>query len=167
MIFSGSFINSKYLDFSKNGSSVPLVYIPLFTIISNVELYPFQGGQLIRAAGTGCILSSKFKNIVTLKLTSGWNITVSKYNISMLGSISNSSHYSHRYKNAGIKRRLGFRPIVRGVAMNPVDHPHGGGEGKKSPPVAARTPWGFLTKGGSTKKKLYQINWKKKFKKIR
>lgn len=85
----------------------------------------------------------------------------------MLGCVSNSFHRYVRYLNAGHMRRLGVRPVVRGVAMNPCDHPHGGGEGRKSPPVAARTPWGNFTKGTPTKKKLYQLKKKKLFKTLR
>jgi large subunit ribosomal protein L2 len=84
-----------------------------------------------------------------------------------LGLVSNSLHKFYNYKKAGIIRSLGFRPKVRGVAMNPIDHPHGGGEGKKSPPSSARSPWGWLTKGTPSKSKKYQIVLKKKLKLLR
>jgi len=81
--------------------------------------------------------------------------------------ISNSLHKFYNYKKAGHIRSLGIRPTVRGVAMNPCDHPHGGGEGKKSPLVGAKSPWGWFTKGTPTNIKKYQLRRKKKFKNLR
>lgn len=151
----------------KNGSSLPLIYIPLFTLINNIELVCFKGGQLARAAGTSIMVVSKSSCEVSLKLKSGWNYTLSNKNMCTLGLVSNSIHRFTRLKKAGISRALGIRPTVRGVAMNPCDHPHGGGEGRKSPPSAHRSPWGWLTKGTASNKKQYQIIKKKIYKKIR
>lgn len=92
---------------------------------------------------------------VLLKAKSGWNFLISKYNIGSLGLCSNILHRFTRLEKAGKVRALGIRPTVRGVAMNPCDHPHGGGEGRKSPPVAARSPWGWLTKNTPSKIKKY------------
>lgn len=88
------------------------------------------------------MVHAKAGNTVSLKQGNGLFITLSDMCISTLGVTSNPHHRSYNYKKAGHKRALGIRPTVRGVAMNPCDHPHGGGEGKKSPPVAARSPWG-------------------------
>jgi ribosomal protein L2 len=99
-------------------------------------------------------------------LKSGWNVKLSVYNLAVLGNVSNSKHKFNIIGKAGVNRLLGKRPEVRGVAMNPCDHPHGGGEGKKSPPSAQRSPWGWLTKGTSSLKKKYQIKKKKLYKSI-
>lgn len=93
--------------------------------MSNVEYFPFIGGKLARAAGTSVILSAKKNNLISLKLKSGWNITVSIFCICMIGIISNSNHWYSSIGKAGKSRSLGIRPTVRGVAMNPHDHPHG------------------------------------------
>lgn len=114
------------------------------------------------------IITVKMSNSkVLLKLKSGWNLILSNYCLGSLGLVSNSLHKFYNYKKAGVIRALGIRPTVRGVAMNPCDHPHGGGEGRKSPLVGAKSPWGWLTKGTPTKIKKYQITIKKKFKQVR
>lgn len=151
----------------KNGSSVPLAYVPLFSLVNNVELINFKGGQLARAAGTSLMLVSKTVKSVSLKLKSGWNYTLLNHNICTFGLVSNSNHRFTRIKKAGVSRGLGIRPTVRGVAMNPCDHPHGGGEGKKSPLAAPKSPWGWLTKGTASNKKKYEKIKKKLYKKIR
>lgn len=143
---------------------MPLSYISLFSLLSNIELYPFSGALYARAAGMSAILATKFMNKVCLKLKSGWNLHLSEQCLVTLGMCSNSLHKFFNYKKAGVVRGLGIRPTVRGVAMNPCDHPHGGGEGKKSPLAGAKSPWGLLTKGTSTKIKKYQKKIKKKFK---
>jgi len=124
-----------------NGYCLPIFHMNLFSQISNIELYPYKGSILSRAAGTGMIITNKLKeNKVSLKLKSGWNLLISGLCIASSGIISNSLHKFYNFKKAGVIRSLGSRPVVRGVAMNPCDHPHGGGEGKKSPPAAARSP---------------------------
>jgi len=167
-LYQGSVLDLNHLDESKDfGSSIPCSYLALFSSISNVEVRPFQGGRLARAAGTSVTISRKKDMLVTLKLKSGWNITVSIFCICMRGIMSNSYHWYSKLGKAGISRSLGIRPTVRGVAKNPHDHPHGGGEGKKSPPAAARSPWGWLTKGTPTNRTLFQLKRKKLGKTLR
>jgi len=128
--------------------------INLFTIISNIELNPYYGMNLVRSAGSKAILTKIDKSKVSLKLKSGWNIILSNLSLGVFGRVSNKDHKLNYINKAGKNRALGKRPTVRGVAMNPCDHPHGGGEGKKSPPSSQKSPWGWLTKGTSSKKKL-------------
>lgn len=161
-IYSGSFYNND--DINTIGITLPLRKIRLFSIINNIEKYPFSGGSIIRAAGSSAILTSKLFNSITLKLKSGWNLILSKYCIATIGNVSNMKHKFIILKKAGISRSLGIRPTVRGVAMNPCDHPHGGGEGKKSPPSGQRSPWGWLTKGTPTLTKKHQKKKKKLYK---
>jgi len=164
IIYSGSsFIKRKFFL----GDSLPLGDIGLFSLVNNIELNPFKGSIYARSAGLSAILSSKKDKKILLKLKSGWNLVVSNFCLCSLGLVSNSLHKFYNYKKAGIIRSLGFRPKVRGVAMNPIDHPHGGGEGKKSPPSSARSPWGWLTKGTPSKSKKYQIVYRKKLKLLR
>jgi large subunit ribosomal protein L2 len=165
-LFSGTLLPLNFSVLNK-GTAVPLFYIKLFASISNMELFPFTGSSLVRAAGASAIVTAKFRDLVSVKLRSGWNVLLSNNCISSIGSVSNSLHKFQNLKKAGKVRALGIRPTVRGVAMNPCDHPHGGGEGKKSPPVGARSPWGWLTKGTPTNVKKFQISYKKKFKNIR
>lgn len=164
VIFSGTF--SEKLSYSI-GYSLPLSYLPLFSLVNNVELYPYSGSVLARAAGMSALVISKLNNKVVLKLKSGWNLTLSNNCICSYGQSSNPLHSFERIGKAGKARALGVRPTVRGVAMNPCDHPHGGGEGKKSPPVAARSPWGWLTKGTPSKSKKKFLLKKKKYKLVR
>lgn len=146
------------------GSALPLIRMKLFVVVNNIELYPFSGSSLARSAGVGAMITSQSKSRTNLKLKSGWNLIVSNHCIGTIGSGSNTLYKFVRIRKAGLVRALGIRPSVRGVAMNPCDHPHGGGEGKKSPPSAARTPWGGLTKGTPTNRKYYQRIKKKLFK---
>ena len=161
-IYSGIFNNNKNL-----GWSYKLENINLFTIISNIELNPYNGINLVRAAGTKAILTKIEKNKVNLKLKSGWNLIISNKCLGIFGRVSNKIHKLENINKAGKNRALGKRPTVRGVAMNPCDHPHGGGEGKKSPPSAQKSPWGWLTKGTPSKIKLYDKIKKKIYKSIK
>lgn len=149
------------------GSALPIKFSKLFTTLNNVELYPFSGSILARSAGVSVMLTALTINTGTLKLKSGWNLKISNNCIASIGAVSNSNHRVNAvYKKAGLVRSLGIRPTVRGVAMNPCDHPHGGGEGKKSPLVSAKTPWGRLTKGTKTVVNLNSTRkWKIKIKK--
>lgn len=149
------------------GYSLPLSYVPLFSNVNNIELYPYSGSIISRAAGLSSLIINKSGKKVILKLKSGWNLTLSNNCLCSIGQSSNPLHRFKALKKAGRVRALGVRPTVRGVAMNPCDHPHGGGEGKKSPPVAARTPWGKLTKGTPTNNKKYQRKHKKLYKVIK
>jgi large subunit ribosomal protein L2 len=137
-VFSGRILKKKFKY--DVGSSIPVKNINLFTKISNIELYPYSGTILVRAAGGKAMIVHRAVEYCTLKLKSGWLIAVSNNVMASIGVSSNSKHKEDKIGKAGNKRHLGFRPVVRGVAKNPCDHPHGGGRGKASPPVAARTP---------------------------
>lgn len=163
-IYSGSFYDEAEVNFI--GLSIPLKKIRLFSLINNIEKYPFSGGTITRAAGSCAVLTSKLLDSVTVKLKSGWNMVLSKYCIATIGNVSNIKHKFAIKRKAGVQRSLGIRPTVRGIAMNPCDHPHGGGEGRKSPPSGQRSPWGWLTKGTPSLKKKYQKKKKSLYKKL-
>lgn len=165
IIFSGTYLPSKKLYLS--GSSFYLNDFILFSIVSSIEIDVNFGASVSRAAGTGALIIDRNSKYTTIKLKSGWIMNLNNNCTAVLGFVSNSLHKMSLFRKAGNRRWLGRRPIVRGVAMNPCDHPHGGGEGKKSPPRAQVSPWGKLTKNSPTnRKKLHKIN-KKLFKKIR
>lgn len=161
--YSGDLFSNKELGV---GFSVPLKYMALFNLVNNLELYPYKGSTLLRAAGCSGLLTAKLGNKVIIKLKSGWNLLFDNNCMASFGIGSNSEHRFFNLKKAGISRALGIRPTVRGVVMNPCDHPHGGGEGKKSGSRAARSPWGWLTKGTPTKKKKVFLLKKKLYKKV-
>jgi len=148
------------------GWACPVKDINLFTIINNIELKPFKGATLVRAAGTSCLLIGKTKEKALIKLNSCWELKINKNCIVSVGQVSNSNKKYKIIGSAGKARNLGFRPKVRGVAMNPCDHPHGGGNGKHSPPVAAVSAFGRLTKGTPTKNKIKDRIKRRIFKKI-
>jgi len=131
-----------------------LKFLPLLSVLNNVELYPFSGSKIARSAGTRLLLTKKVNNKSYLKLSSGWQIVVDSDSIASIGIVSNPLHFSQRIRKAGINRSRGVRPTVRGVAKNPCDHPHGGGEGKKPKPRAPLNPWGQLVKSPSKNKKI-------------
>jgi large subunit ribosomal protein L2 len=135
------------------GNSLPLDNIPLGMTVHNVELQYGKGGQMVRSAGTGATLMAKEGDYVTLKLPSGEIRMVFKKCSATLGSVGNQDHMNVSLGKAGRSRWLGRRPKVRGVAMNPVDHPLGGGEGKTSGGRHPVSPWGQPTKGYKTRKK--------------
>ena len=149
-IFLGTYYKKLNYTF---GFSLPISYLSLFSTVNNIELYPYSGSTLARAAGMSSMIINKLNSFVVLKLRSGWHLKLSNNCLCSVGQASNPLHRFDRIAKAGIVRSLGVRPTVRGVAMNPCDHPHGGGEGKKSPPAAARSPWGWLTKGTPSIKK--------------
>jgi large subunit ribosomal protein L2 len=156
LVFSGAFMDLKHkkINFFSSGSTALLQKISLFSQISSIELLPAGGSVLARAAGTSAFLTGRETvDKVWLKLSSGWHILISSSCLASLGAVSNPKHVFTRIRKAGLVRIRGFRPKVRGVAMNPCDHPHGGGEGKGSPPVAQVSPWGRLTKGTPTNNK--------------
>ena len=134
------------------GNVMSLKAIPLGTFVHNVEMRPGKGGQLIRSAGTYAQLLAKEGSYVQLKMPSGEVRKIFAQCKATIGQVGNVSHSNITIGKAGRSRWLGIRPTVRGVAMNPVDHPHGGGEGrvKGNHPV---TPWGVSTKGHKTRKK--------------
>jgi len=135
------------------GNALPLSSIPTGTVIHNVELIPGQGGRLGRAAGTAIQLVAKEGEMVTLRLPSSEMRLVRANARATIGTLSNSEHQNVKVGKAGRSRHKGIRPQTRGVAMNPVDHPHGGGEAHKTPGGHPVTPWGKPTLGYRTRKK--------------
>ncbi|HDD64919.1 MAG TPA: 50S ribosomal protein L2 [Firmicutes bacterium] len=136
----------------KVGNRLPLKSIPEGTQIFNIELTPGKGGQLVRAAGTYATLMVKGEKYAQVKLPSGEIRLISLECMATIGQVSNPDHKYESSGKAGRTRHLGRRPSVRGVAMNPVDHPHGGGEGRSKGHLS-QTPWGKPTKGYKTRKK--------------
>ena len=136
----------------KPGNAMPLANMPVGTIVHNVELKKGRGGQLARSAGTYAQLVGKDAGYAQLKLNSGELRTVPAECLATVGAVSNPDNQNTVVGKAGRTRWLGKRPVVRGVAMNPVDHPHGGGEGKTSGGRHPVTPWGKPTKGKKTRK---------------
>lgn len=135
------------------GNALPLKNIPLGLIVHNVELTLGRGGQLVRSAGLGATIVAKEGDFVTLRLPSGEMRMVFGECYATIGSLGNEDHMNVSLGKAGASRHLGRRPKVRGVVMNPVDHPHGGGEGKTAAGRHPVTPWGKPTKGGKTRSK--------------
>ncbi len=134
------------------GNAMPLRNIPVGSVIHCVELKPGRGAQLARSAGASVQLVAREGSYATLRLRSGEMRRVLADCRATLGEVSNSEHSLRSLGKAGAKRWRGKRPTVRGVAMNPVDHPHGGGEGKTSGGRHPVTPWGVPTKGYKTRK---------------
>lgn len=138
----------------KPGNALALVDIPVGTVVHNIELEPGKGGQMVRSAGTGAQLMAKENGYATLRLPSGEMRMVLETCRATIGQVGNVDHENLKIGKAGRNRWLGKRPHVRGVAMNPVDHPHGGGEGRA--PVghsSPLSPWGKPTLGYRTRKK--------------
>lgn len=135
------------------GNAMPIGNMPVGTIVHNVELYPGKGGQLARSAGTFVqVVGKEGKNCI-IKLPSGETRIINKNCFATVGQIGNQDHFNISLGKAGRSRWLGRRPKVRGVAMNPVDHPHGGGEGRSSGGRHPVSPKGVPTKGYKTRKK--------------
>jgi len=137
----------------KPGNAMPMENMPVGTIIHNVELKPGRGGQMARAAGTYVQLIGKDSGYAQLRLTSGELRMAPAKCLATIGAVSNSDNQNINLSKAGRNRWLGKRPQVRGVAMNPVDHPHGGGEGRTSGGRHPVSPWGKPTKGARTRRK--------------
>ena len=135
----------------KPGNAMPLRSIPVGTIVHNVELKPGKGGQMARSAGTYAQLVGRSTGYAQLKLTSGEQRIVRSDCMATVGAVSNPDQANIKLGKAGRKRWQGKRPSVRGVVMNPVDHPHGGGEGRTSGGRHPVTPWGKPTKGHKTR----------------
>lgn len=134
------------------GNCLPLKNIPLGVEIHNIELLPNKGGELVRSAGLSCQILAKEGKYAHMKLPSGEMRIVNLRCHATIGKVSNALHSTVSYGKAGRTRHKGFRPHVRGVAMNPVDHPLGGGEGKSHGGRQPVSPWGWLTKGKKTRK---------------
>ena len=135
----------------KPGNALPLANIPVGTIIHNVELKPGKGGQIARSAGTYVQLVGRDQAYSILRLNSGEQRITRSECMATIGAVSNPDNKNIKLAKAGRSRWLGKRPSVRGVAMNPIDHPHGGGEGKTSGGRHPVTPWGKPTKGKKTR----------------
>jgi large subunit ribosomal protein L2 len=135
------------------GNALPLGKIPTGTVVHNVELQPGRGGQLGRSAGIGIQLMAKDNGMATLRLASGEMRLVRDECRATVGVVGNADHQNVKIGKAGRKRHMGVRPQTRGTAMNPVDHPHGGGEGSTTPGRHPVTPWGVPTLGYRTRKK--------------
>ena len=137
----------------KPGNCLPIANIPLGTLIHNLELKPGRGGQMVRSAGTAAQLMAKEGAYAQVRLPSGEVRKVLMNCRATIGTVGNTDHENVRIGKAGRKRHMGIRPTVRGVVMNPCDHPHGGGEGRS--PVgmpAPMSPWGKPTQGVKTRK---------------
>ena len=143
-------VSSAHADI-KPGNALKLKYVPLGTILHNIELRPGKGGQMVRSAGVGAQLMAKEGRYATLRLPSGEFRKVLLECRATVGQVGNAEHANLKIGKAGRTRWLGRRPKVRGVVMNPVDHPHGGGEGRTSGGRHPVTPWGFPTKGKRTR----------------
>lgn len=137
----------------KPGNCLPIANIPVGTVIHNIELYPGKGAQLVRSAGVSAQLMAKEGSLATVRLPSGEYRKVRMECKASIGQVGNIDHANISLGKAGRRRHMGIRPTVRGSAMNPVDHPHGGGEGKS--PIgmpSPLTPWGKPTLGYKTRK---------------
>ena len=133
------------------GNCLPLSLIPLGMTVHAIELVPGQGAKVARGAGNGCQIMARAGGVVTLKMPSGEVRMFNGRCLATVGTVGNKDWDSIKLGKAGRKRHLGIRPTVRGVAMNPVDHPMGGGEGRTSGGSDPRSPWGKLAKGGKTR----------------
>jgi len=135
------------------GNCLPIREIPLATVLHNIELTPGRGGQIVRSAGAGAQLMSKDKDYAQVKLPSGELRLIHQNCVATVGRVGNSEHETQSLGKAGRKRWMGIRPTVRGVVMNPVDHPMGGGEGRTSGGGHPVSPWGQITRGKKTRKR--------------
>ena len=135
----------------KPGNAMPLQAIPVGTIVHNIEMKIGKGGQIARSAGSYAQIVGRDQGYVSVRLGSGEQRLINGQCFATIGSVSNPDHSNQNYGKAGRMRWMGFRPHNRGVAMNPVDHPHGGGEGRTSGGRHPVTPWGKPTKGKKTR----------------
>jgi len=122
------------------GSTRLLSNVKLFDKLNSLEFFPFSGSKISRSAGVFSYIFSKDIEKSLVKLPSGWQIKLSNNSLGCLGMVSHPSHFLFVLEKAGVNRNLGKKPTVRGIIKNPCDHPHGGGEGKGSPPVAQVSP---------------------------
>lgn len=140
------------------GNALPLKKIPVGMAIHNIELIAGRGGQLVRSAGASAVLMSQTEEFANVKMPSGEIRLIRTECMATIGRVGNVEHSKIVMGKAGRKRWLGIRPTVRGVAMNPVDHPMGGGEGRTSGGGHPQSPWGLLSKGKRTRNKYKQTN---------
>jgi large subunit ribosomal protein L2 len=134
------------------GNAMQIKNIPVGTLVHNVELHPGRGGQLARSAGASVQIVGRDAGFTQIKLNSGELRVVNGNCMATVGSVSNTDHANVQIGKAGRKRWMGWKPHNRGVVMNPIDHPHGGGEGKSSGGRHPVSPWGKCAKGGKTRK---------------
>jgi len=135
------------------GNSLPIANIPVGTLVHNIELYPGRGGQLVRAAGAAAQLLAKEGDYAQIRMPSGEVRLIRQACYATIGQVGNLDHSNIKLGKAGRKRHLGIRPTVRGSAMTPRDHPHGGGEGRQ--PIGMpgpKSPWGKPTLGYKTRR---------------
>jgi large subunit ribosomal protein L2 len=137
---------------ARTGNALPLARIPLGTQIHNIEMVPGRGGQIVRSAGTAAQLLAREGGTATIRLPSGEVRRVSESCMATVGQLGNLEHENQNLGKAGRSRHLGRRPHVRGVVMNPRDHPHGGGEGKSPTGMPPKTPWGKPAMGLRTRR---------------
>jgi large subunit ribosomal protein L2 len=163
--YQGYLLNEQYSNKNLN-YYIPLKNIKLFTIISQIELDLNKGSKMIRAGGSSALLIKNEKNKAYIKLPSNWIKIISDKCFAAIGKISNVNNKINNIGSAGNMRRLGFRPKVRGVAKNPCDHPHGGGNGKKSPLRIPVSPWNKITKWTHTLNKKKDKILRRLYKKI-
>lgn len=143
----------------KSGNRAQVKNIPIGTIICNVELFPGKGGQAVRSAGSGAVLTAVDENNAQVKMASGEIRLISSECYATIGQVSNFEYNAINVGKAGKSRHLGKRPGVRGTVMNPVDHPHGGGEGRQGIGLKhPKTPWGKPALGKKTRKKYKYSN---------
>ena len=140
------------------GNALPIHKIPVGMAIHNIELVAGRGGQLVRSAGTSAVLMSQTEEFANVKMPSGEIRMIRTNCMATIGRVGNVEHNNIVMGKAGRKRWLGIRPTVRGVAMNPVDHPMGGGEGRTSGGGHPKSPWGLLSKGKRTRDKHKQTS---------
>jgi large subunit ribosomal protein L2 len=158
MVFGKEIISGKNVPVQR-GNRMMLENIPVGTIICNIELIPGHGGQIVRSAGSGATLMGIDADMAQVKLASGEVRIISKNCSATIGQVSNFEHNSYIIGKAGRSRWMGVRPAVRGSAMNPVDHPHGGGEGRQGIGLKhPKTPWGKPALGKKTRKKFKYSN---------
>ncbi|TFG71440.1 MAG: 50S ribosomal protein L2 [Anaerolineales bacterium] len=146
-------LSTKLTQDVRVGNSMPLELVPLGTLVHNVELKAGKGGQMVRAAGSAAQVLAREGDYVTLRLPSGEVRMVRKECMATVGQVGNVEHANVKLGKAGRKRWMGFRPAVRGSAMSPRDHPHGGGEGRS--PIGMpgpKSPWGWRTLGRKTRR---------------
>jgi len=148
------------------GWALPLYSIKLFSIINMVEKIPKKGSVLIRSAGSSGVLIGRALGIATIKLNSCWQVFVKETSMASIGPVSNGDLKYVSLGSAGKARGLGFRPTVRGVAKNPCDHPHGGGNGKKSKKPQPVNRYGIPCIGKATKNRKIDIKKRRLFKKL-
>ncbi len=136
----------------KVGNALPLANIPLGTVIHNIELRPGEGGKLVRSAGSSAQLMAKEGQYAQVRMPSGEVRKIQMVCRATIGQLGNLDHENEVIGKAGRQRHLGKRPSVRGIAMNPVDHPHGGGEARSTSGRPPTTPWGQMTMGKKTRR---------------